>query len=125
VCANDRVVVVSDDALHRVAVFDRGDGALLRWLGSPGAMDGQLSCLQGLCMMRGDRHVAVVDCNNDRVCVFSQDGAFVRYVGVDVLDRARGVASESTAADEIVVADNVNDCLRLFDRAGNLWKTAL
>jgi hypothetical protein len=86
-------------------------------------MDGQLSCPQGLCMMRGDRHVAVVDCNSDRVCVFSLVGAFVRHVGVDVLDRARGVAS--TAADEIVVADNVNDCLRLFDPAGNLWKTAL
>ncbi len=36
VCANADVVVVSDADVHRISVFKRGDGALVRWFGSHG-----------------------------------------------------------------------------------------
>jgi hypothetical protein len=56
--------------------------------------------------MSGHRHVAVADCSNDRVSVFSVEGEFVRHVGVGELSLPSGVAC--SAFDEIVVADTNN-----------------
>jgi hypothetical protein len=49
--------------------------------------------------MSGDRHVAVTDGGNDRVSVFSVDGAFIRHVGVGVLVDPVGIAC--SAYDEL------------------------
>jgi hypothetical protein len=84
-------------------VFKRCDGALLRRFGCEGSDDGQLNRPQGLCFMSGHRHVAVADCGNDCVSVFSVEGEFVRHVGVGELSFPHGVAC--SAFDEIVVAD--------------------
>jgi DNA-binding beta-propeller fold protein YncE len=117
VCANDDVVVVSEVAAHRrVSVFNRGDGALLRRFGSRGSGDGQLDCPYGLCFMSGERHVAVADCGNYRVSVFSMDGDFVRHVGVGVLRGPRGVAC--SAFDELVVADHDARRVVVFTSSG-------
>ncbi len=37
---------------------------------------------QGLCIAAGDRHIAVAECYNRRVGVFTMDGLFTRHVGV-------------------------------------------
>jgi DNA-binding beta-propeller fold protein YncE len=58
VCANDAIIVVSERG-HRISVFNRGDGVLLRRFGSHGSGDGQLNCPLGLCFMSGHRHIAV------------------------------------------------------------------
>ncbi len=73
--------------VHRIAVLNRRDGALLRRFGSQGDHDGALFLPTGLCFMSGDRRVAVAECGNMRVSVFSVDGEFVRHrdVGVGVL----------------------------------------
>jgi DNA-binding beta-propeller fold protein YncE len=122
VCANADVVVVSTsfDA-HRISVWCRGDGALLRRFASHGSGNIQLKVPDGLCFMSGDRHVAVADAGNNRVSVFSVNGEFIRHVGVGVLSCPAGVVA--SAFDELVVTDSGNRCLRVFSSAGDLLAT--
>jgi DNA-binding beta-propeller fold protein YncE len=121
VCADDAVIAVSERDAHRISVFNRGDGALLRRFGSIGRGDGQLQYPGGLCFMSGDRHVAVADYSNDRVSVLSVGGEFVRHEGVGELRYPNGVAC--SAYDEIVVADEGNDRVVVFSASGELMKT--
>jgi DNA-binding beta-propeller fold protein YncE len=121
VCADDAVIVVSEWDVHRISVFNRGDGALLRRFGRGGRGDGQLFSPLGLCFMSGHRHVTVADRDNDRVCVFSVEGKFVRHVGVGKLSDPHGVAC--SAFDELVVADNANKRVVVFSTSGELLET--
>ena len=121
VCANADVVVVSEANAHRISVFNRSDGALLRRIGSRGSGRGQLDYPRGLCFMSHDRHVAVTDNSNNRVSVFSVDGAFIRHVGGGILTEPYGVAC--SACDELVVADKGNNRVALFSASGELVKT--
>jgi DNA-binding beta-propeller fold protein YncE len=121
VCANDAVVVASEYAAHRISVFRRCDGALLRRFGCRGSGDGQLSFPRGLCFMSGHRHAAVADHENSRVSVFSVEGEFVRHVGVGKLRYPSGVAC--SAFDEIVVADAGNDLVVVFSVSGEILHT--
>jgi hypothetical protein len=118
VCANADVVVASETDAHRVTVFRRSDGAVHTRFGSLGTGDGQLSGPAGLCFMRRDRHVAVADCCNNRVSVFSVSGDFIRHIGVGVLKLPEGVAC--SAFDELVVAGGGNRVVRLFGDDGAL-----
>jgi DNA-binding beta-propeller fold protein YncE len=119
VCANSDVVVVSDEGTHRVSVFSRSDGALLRRMARNGSGSGELSNASGVCFVHGDRHVAVADSGNNRVSVFSvHDGEFVCHVGVGVLKNPRGVAC--SAFDELVVADTGNRRVVVFSGSGEL-----
>jgi DNA-binding beta-propeller fold protein YncE len=122
VCADDDVIIVSETYAHRISAFRRGDGALLRRFGSQGSGDGQLSFPRGLCFMSGHRHVAVADCSNNRVSVFSVEGKFVRHVGVGKLKYPHGVAC--SASDEIVVADSCNHgSVVMFSPTGEMLHT--
>jgi DNA-binding beta-propeller fold protein YncE len=107
VCADGAVVVVSEYDAHRIGVFNRRDGALLRRFGTFGRGDGQLCEPFGVCFMSGHHHIAVADYNNNRVSVFSVDGEFIRHVGVGVLSHPHSVAC--SAFDELVVADYGNN----------------
>jgi DNA-binding beta-propeller fold protein YncE len=122
VCANDAVIVVSeaDYAAHRITVFKRCDGALLRRFGSQGRGDGQLQHPRGLCFLSGSRHIAVAEWRNHRVSVFSIDGEFVRHVGVGKLSSPDGVVHSSF--DELVVADAGNERVAVFGANGELLK---
>jgi tripartite motif-containing protein 2/3/tripartite motif-containing protein 71 len=120
VCADDDIIVVSEWE-HRICVFNRHDGALLRHFGSLGSGDGQLRFPYGLCFMSGHRHVAIAERKNHRVSVFSVEGEFIRHVGVGQLDSPTGVAC--SAFDELVVADTRNDRVVVFSASGELLKT--
>jgi sugar lactone lactonase YvrE len=125
VCADDDVIVVSENA-HRISVFQRGDGGLLRRFGCEGSGDGQLKGPSALCFMSGHRHVAVADSNNHRVSVLSVEGDFIRHVGVGELHRPYGVAC--SAFDELVVAHagNLhagNSRVSVFRASGELLET--
>jgi tripartite motif-containing protein 2/3/tripartite motif-containing protein 71 len=120
VCANADVVVASEYEAHRISVFKRCDGALLRRFGSYGSGDGQLDRPFGVCFLFL-RHIAVADGYNNRVSVFSVDGDFMRHVGVGVLNRPTGVAC--SAFDELVVGDWGHDRVVLFSASGELVKT--
>jgi DNA-binding beta-propeller fold protein YncE len=123
VCANADIVVVSEiGALgHRLTMFKRSDNSIVRRMGSEGSGDGQLKRPHGVCFVSGGSHVAVADYDNDRVCVFSVDGTFVRHVGVGVLKSPVGVAC--SAFDELVVADCGGRRVRLFSVSNTLLKT--
>jgi DNA-binding beta-propeller fold protein YncE len=123
VCADDDVVVVSEGGAHwhRISVFNRSDGALLRRFGSRGSGDGQLDSPGALCFMSEHRHVAVADAGNHRVSVFTVEGKFVRHVGVGELKHPSGVAC--SAFDELVVADHDNRRVVLFSASNELLKT--
>jgi DNA-binding beta-propeller fold protein YncE len=121
-CANADVVVVSE-ALpeHRIAVFNRADGAVLRRFGSKGRGNDELNYPLGLCFVSGGRHIAVTDHYNDRVSVFTTDGDFVRHVGVGVLCRPHGVACSDY--DELVVADTDNSSIVVFSESGETYRS--
>jgi sugar lactone lactonase YvrE len=104
VCANADVVVVSEAVAHRISVFDRHDGTLLRRFGSFGSGDGQLQYPGGLCFTPDDRHIVVPDGGNHRVVIFSTDGELVRHIPVGVMNvySPQGVAC-SPAGDLLVV----------------------
>jgi DNA-binding beta-propeller fold protein YncE len=126
VCANADVVVVAEYVAHRISVFNRRDGTLVRQFGrdgSDGSEDVQLRSPYGLCFMPGDRHVAVGDRGKRRVSVFSvdRDGEFIRPVGVGILDGPIGVAC--SAYDELVVADSRRGRIFVFSDAGELLMT--
>ncbi len=121
VCADDDVIMVSEADAHRISVFRRGGGALLRRFGSEGSGDGQLDSPCGLCFMSGHRHVAVAENGNDRVSVFSVEGEFIRHVGVGELSSPEGVAC--SAFDELVVADGYNNRVVVFGASGEVLKT--
>jgi DNA-binding beta-propeller fold protein YncE len=119
VCANDSVVVVSEIDANRISVFNRsGDGTLLRRFGSYGHGDGHLQFPQGLCFMASNSYVAVADCCNSRVSVFSVDGDFIRHVGVGKLSSPYSAAC--SAFDELVVTDY--KCVTVFSGSGELLK---
>ncbi len=120
VCADDDVIIVSELTSHRISVFKRRDGALLRRFGSLGSGDGHLNYPYGLCFMSGHRHVAVAENGNHRVSVFSVEGKFVRHVGVGKLSYPWGVAC--SAFDELVVASRGNN-LVVFSASGEVLKT--
>jgi hypothetical protein len=113
--------MVSEADAHRISVFKRRDGALLRRFGCEGTGDGQLKSPCGLCFMSGHRHVAVADHWNNRVCVFSVEGEFIRHVGVGKLSWPNGVAC--SAFDELVVADHANNRVVVFSASGELLHT--
>ncbi len=122
VCADDDAIVVSEagHGAHRISVFTRCDGALLRRFGSVGR-DGLLNLPLGLCFMSGHRQVAVAEFSNDRVSVFSVEGKFVRHVGVGELRGPQGVAC--SAFDDLVVADTNHSRVVVFSASGKMLHT--
>jgi hypothetical protein len=123
VCANLSVVAVSDREEHRVCVFARNSGALLRRFGLKGAGDGQLHDPFGLCFMPRN-NIAVCDYSNRRVSVFNVDGAFVRHVKAGTPSpcfRPYCVACSSNG--ELIVTDRYYYRICIFSGSGErVWR---
>jgi DNA-binding beta-propeller fold protein YncE len=122
VCATTAVVVVAEFAAHRISVFARHDGALLRRFGSPGSGNSQVLNPLGLCLMSEGHVIAVVDFGNDRISVFSLTGEFIRHVGVGDLRFPLGVACSATK-NEIIVADCNDRSVVMFRATGEFLQT--
>jgi hypothetical protein len=117
VCASNDVVVVADLASRRcVKVFRRSDGSLLSRFGPPGSGDGELMEPRRLCLVRGGSRIAVADCENHRVSVFSVGGEFIHHVGVGLLFFPHGIAC--SAFDELVVSGDGG--FRIFSDVGDV-----
>jgi hypothetical protein len=124
VCANDDVIVVSENAASRVTVLRCCDGSVVTHFGTSSRGDGRRCVLEnpcGLCFMYGGTHVAIAEYSTTRVSVFDLHGAFVRHVGDGVLSNAEGVAC--SAFNELVVADTANSCIHVFSDVGELLLT--
>ena len=72
-------VYVSDEATHRISVFDR-EGALLSVWGEHGSAEGQLDTPSGL-SFDADDNLYVADTYNHRVQKFTADGRFLLAFG--------------------------------------------
>jgi hypothetical protein len=83
VCANDSIVVVAEELAPALAVFSRGDGALLRRIG-----EDWLHRPQSMCFMHDNRAIAVanIDVGDDRmswdgrVTILGVMGDFQRHI---------------------------------------------
>lgn len=96
VCADDTLIVVSENLLNRISVFTRFHGALVRRFdceGSPAE----------LCFTPDHDHIVVGTTAPSCVTVFTLDGTAVRRVGVDTLVCPGRVAY--SAFGELLVVD--------------------
>jgi hypothetical protein len=124
VCGNADIVAVSELHEHRVSVFHRVDGALLRRFGSFGSGDGQYIDPLSLCYMNGCGHLAVGDAGNDRISVVSTKGEFVRHLSaVGSPHNFKVVCSET--GDELIVAGFYNFRIVLFSPSGEMQHVPL
>ena len=78
VSCSELVIAVTETFKHRVALLSWADGSLLARFGSQGSEDGQLDWPRGLRLLADGSGVVVADADNNRLCIFSTAGAFVR-----------------------------------------------
>ena len=81
---NDSVVAVTDLEEGRVTLLSWPDGSLLRQFGSVGSGDGQLYRPYAVRLLFDGSGVVVADQSNNRLCIFSMAGAFLRSIAYDM-----------------------------------------
>ncbi len=114
----DGSLMVTDEALHRVSIFDEGGNLSARW-GERGDAPGALDRPTGIALYDGD--VLVADSLNHRIQRFTVDGRFLsgwgrRGSGPGELDLPWGIAVDEMG--DVYVADWGNDRVQKFDRDG-------
>ena len=116
-CSN-AAVAVSEYTLHRVTLMSWPDCRPLCHFGSQGSGDGQLSCPYGLRLLADGSGVVVADEKNDRLCVFSMAGAFVRSVPAG--SRPRDVVECDGGASFVVVSSDADKMAKVSASAGSV-----
>lgn len=112
--------VYVSSASKNVRVY-ASNGAYLRTIGAPGTADGQFSNGPGKIAVDASGNTYVADLGNNRVQVFDNTGAFIRKVGVGLLNRPVGLAID--ASGDIYVADQGNNKIQVFQNNGT-FKTS-
>lgn len=115
----DGNVYVSDEALHRITIFDSEGQFLSKW-GVKGSGEGEFNRPAGIAFDRDD-NLLVVDGMNSRIQRFTKDGRFLSAWG-----RAGSGDGEFNIpwgihvdnADNVYVADWRNDRIQKFDAKG-------
>ncbi len=115
----DDNIYISDEALHRLSIFDKRGEFLGQW-GVQGGRGGELNRPAGIAFDQ-NQHLLVVDGLNNRVQKFSRDGKFLGGWG-----RAGNGAGEFSVpwgiavdqAGDVYVADWRNDRIQKFDPQG-------
>lgn len=126
-------VYVADMNNHRVVRLKYGAGKLeyVSSLGDGfGSSTGQLAFPCGVAIDKSG-NVYVTEIGNDRVSVFDNNGAFVKVMGVGYLNDPFGIAlidrkdvwNYYRDKDYLVVTDNSNKRISMFDFAGNRLKS--
>ncbi len=87
---------ITNQAAHRIEVFDYPTGQHRRSIGRPGSGPGEFAFPRGMALLP-DGNVCVVDMLNNRVQVLDRDGRWLRHVGqagdvVGTFGRPRDVA---------------------------------
>ena len=114
--SSGRVYVV-DAGNHRIAVFSR-EGELVRTFGSEGGGKGEFKYPRGVAVSPDDHHLYVSDSNNHQVQVFTLEGRYVSEFGTVWLKRPHGLLITSDGS--VLVADDKNNCVAVFDKKENL-----
>jgi hypothetical protein len=83
VCASETVVIVAEGVSHRVSLFRRGDGGLIRRVGADAGSPLPYPLLYpcSVCFLARCTTFAVADRDGDRVALFDVEGSFLRLVG--------------------------------------------
>jgi DNA-binding beta-propeller fold protein YncE len=115
----DERVYVSDEAMHRISVFDKRGHFLGRW-GARGKGEGEFDRPAGIAF-DPDQQLVVVDGRNHRIQRYTKDGRFLGQWGTagqgpGEFNLPWGVAVDR--AGDIYVADWRNDRLQKFDSGG-------
>ncbi len=80
IACNADVVVVADEA-SRVYVLSYATGSVLNQFHNVGGAPGQLANPRGLRLLPDGSGIAIADCGNHRLSLFSLKGAFVKALG--------------------------------------------
>ncbi|ETW98005.1 MAG: hypothetical protein ETSY1_20445 [Candidatus Entotheonella factor] len=110
---------ISDEALHRISVFDQDGQFLYKW-GMQGQGEGEFDRPAGLAF-DADGHLLVADGLNHRVQRYTRDGQFLGQWGQHGHGAGEfylpwGLATD--AANHVYVADWRNDRIQKFDAQG-------
>jgi DNA-binding beta-propeller fold protein YncE len=112
-------VYISDEALHRISIFDAQGRFLAKW-GVRGSGAGMFDRPAGL-VFDQDQHLLVVDGLNNRIQRYTKDGRFLGQWGkggrgAGELNLPWGIAVDRAGA--VYVADWRNDRIQKFDAQG-------
>jgi DNA-binding beta-propeller fold protein YncE len=115
----DEHVYISDEALHRISIFDKRGRFLSQW-GVKGSGEGEFDRPAGLAF-DADQHLLVVDGRNHRIQRYTKDGRFLgqwgsRGKGAGEFNLPWGVAVDRVG--DVYVADWRNDRVQKFDAGG-------
>ena len=115
----DGNVFISDEAVHRISVFDKERRFTDKW-GVEGSGDGQFDRPAGIAFDSED-NLLVVDSLNARVLRFTKNGRFLggwgsRGTGDGQFNMPWGIATDG--AGDVYVADWRNDRIQKFDADG-------
>ena len=109
-------IYVTDIELHALFQFNKNNFELLNRTGTEGQTDGQFNVPTGLCTdYSGDVYVA--DCDNNRVCIFSNDLQFKSKLRIGQLDSPTDV--KLTPDCQVVVLDYSPECVHFYSRDGH------
>lgn len=121
VAVDDDVVAVTEWTGHRISLFSRDTGTLLRQFGGAGSEAG--GCLSSPCGLIIDpitREIVVVDQGNHRVCVYSQLGEVVGVIAAGAgLSLPGDVAFLGSDRSALAVVDKGNNRVVVIGRAGD------
>ena len=115
----DENLYVSDEALHRISVFDKEGTFLSRW-GEHGSSEGQVDRPSGLAF-DADANLFVIDTMNHRVQKFTKDGQFLGAWSSFGADEGQFNMPWGVGVDElgdVYVADWRNDRIQKFSADG-------
>lgn len=115
----DERVYISDEALHRISIFD-AQGHVLGCWGSRGTGEGEFDRPAGIAF-DADQHLLVVDGRNHRIQRYTKDGDFLGQWGAAGNGQGEfnlpwGIAVDGTG--DIYIADWRNDRVQKFDGQG-------
>jgi DNA-binding beta-propeller fold protein YncE len=112
-------IYISDEALHRISIFDKQGRFLSQW-GARGSGEGEFNRPAGIAF-DAEQHLLVVDGRNHRIQRYGKDGSFLGQWGsagrgAGEFNLPWGIAVDRTG--DIYVADWRNDRIQKFDAEG-------
>lgn len=115
----DQRLYISDEALHRISIFDQNGQFLCKW-GVKGQSEGEFDRPAGLAF-DVDGHLLVSDGLNHRIQRYTKDGHFLGQwgeygSGPGAFNLPWGLATD--AENQVYVADWRNDRIQKFDAQG-------
>ena len=120
----DGNIYISDEALHRISIFDNSKKFIGKW-GVKGEAEGQFHRPAGIAFDR-DNNLLVVDSVNNRIQRYTKDGLYLggwgrRGTGDGEFNLPWGICCDRQG--NVYVADWRNDRIQKFDHDGNYVAT--